>query len=611
MSEATHNIATVIKMLFARLRFVAIFVVAGLVVGYWDNIKNHVDKWTRPAIAPDSLSHVSNIEFYCPMHPHIRQETPGKCPICSMELVKRIKGKQEKLPDDVLARIQLSPQRIALANLATSPVEYRRLSREVHALGMLDYNETKISQISARVAGRVDELFVKSVGEAVKQGSPVYSLYSPEVFTAQREYLLARARANELAKEGTAEGRADASAVYNAAMQKLVLWGLSMEQLEELEMAYDASGKVPTHFNVSSPISGIVVKKDVTEGRYLQVGESAFTVADLKTLWLKARLFEEDISLVKKGDVVDVVVRAYPERTYSGTVTFLAYQVDPETRTLDARIEVANPGLVLRPGMFADAIIRVPVSDGSAATAPATQAVPATAPAAPGIANARVYYEALTPYLKAQKLLATDKSSGVSDLLHETLSRLAPLKENADVKGDYELLANAIHRTMGQEIEPLRTTFKEVSLAMIRIGRTTGVPTEANPIDILRCPMTDKPNWLQEKGATMNPYYGSKMLDCGGPIGALPKVAMETVPTTRPARPVGKVLAIPRTAVIDTGRQKIVYVQSADGVYDMRAIKVGPLAGDYFPILSGLEENDKVVTTGAFLLDAENTLNPR
>lgn len=601
-----NNALTIIKLFFARLRFVAIFVVAGLVVGYWDNIKNHVDKWTRPAVAPDSLAHASSIEYYCPMHPQVRREEPGKCPICSMDLVKREKGKKQELPEDVLARVQLSPQRIALANIQTSLVEYRRLTREVHALGVLDYNETKIAQISARVAGRVDELFVTYVGQSVKQGSPVYSLYSPEVVTGMREYLLARARANELSREGTAEARADASAVYNAAMQKLVLWGLSLEQLEQLETRYDETGRVPTHFNVTAPMSGIVVKKDVTEGRYLQVGESAFMVADLKTLWLKAKLFEEDIPLIKIGDAVDVVVQAFPNRTYTGTVTFLAYQVDPETRTLDARIEVANPGLQLKPGMFADAVIRVPVSDAP----PATQAATAPATPSPSLANAKIFAQALGPYLKAQKLLAGDKAENVSGLLHEMIGKLDPLKGNADLKPDIDRLTNAVHRTMGQDLEPLRKTFKEVSTEMIRIGRITGIPANSAAIDILRCPMTDKPNWLAEKGPVENPYYGSKMLDCGGPIGTLPRISAETAPATRPARPAGNMLAIPRSAVIDTGRQKIVYVESADGVFDMRAIKTGPLAQDYYPVYGGLTEGDRVVTTGAFLLDAENTLNP-
>src|SRR5262245_8975025 len=116
MTETFHNLGTVLKILSARLRFVAIFVIAALVVGYWEHIKNHVAKWPRRPAAPDAPAHAAapNMEYYCPRHPQVVRSEPGKCPICSMELVKREKGKAQILPADILARVQLSPQRVAL-----------------------------------------------------------------------------------------------------------------------------------------------------------------------------------------------------------------------------------------------------------------------------------------------------------------------------------------------------------------------------------------------------------------------------------------------------------------------------------------------------------------
>jgi len=121
-----------------------------------------------------------------------------------------------------------------------------------------------------------------------------------------------------------------------------------------------------------------------------------------------------------------------------------------------------------------------------------------------------------------------------------------------------------------------------------------------------------KADWLQPAGATQNPFYGSSMLDCCGAIEALPKAeAVAAAAATRPAtQPRTKSLAIPRSAVIEAGRNRIVYVESAPGVYDMRAVQLGPLAGDYYPVVGGLAEGDKVVTVGAFLIDSENRLNP-
>src|SRR4051812_44340965 len=166
MSSFSRKSLAVAEVAFARLRFVAVFLIAALVVGYWDNIKNHWDKWTRPASSNTAQEHASDIEYFCVMHTNIVRSAPGDCPICGMPLVKRKKGEAVTLPADVLARMQLSPQRIALAGIATSTIEPRELVRQIHTLGVLDYNETKIARLSAWVAGRADQLFVQFVGQA-------------------------------------------------------------------------------------------------------------------------------------------------------------------------------------------------------------------------------------------------------------------------------------------------------------------------------------------------------------------------------------------------------------------------------------------------------------
>src|SRR5690349_8668446 len=244
MKDLARNALTAVKVIVARLRFVAVFVAAALLVGYWDNIKNHVDKWTRPPVAPDALARAGagEIEHYCPMHPDVVRSEPGQCPKCGMPLVKRRKGEAVLLPADVLARVQLTPQRVALGNIQTSVIESRPLFREIRAAGLLDYDETKLARISARVAGRADELVVTYTGQSIKRGDPLYSLYSPDVYTAQREYLLARKRVNDLPKDAASDTKMDASAIYNAALQKLVLWGITTEQLDKLDQEFDASG---------------------------------------------------------------------------------------------------------------------------------------------------------------------------------------------------------------------------------------------------------------------------------------------------------------------------------------------------------------------------------
>jgi RND family efflux transporter MFP subunit len=606
-TKLVHNIAAVTKVLFARLRFLSVFIVAAFVVGYWDEITNHFDKWTRPATAPEvaGVSH-SDTEYFCPMHPNIIRDQVGTCPICGMDLIKRAKGQPQALPKDVLARVQLSPQRLALANVQTTAVEYRTLVHEIHALGVLDYDETRVARLSARIAGRVDELYITYTGQAVKQGDRVYSLYSPDVYTAQREYLLARKRVNDLPADASPQVRADASAVYNATMQKLVLWGISSDQLEQMDHEFDASGKIPTHLVVTSPISGIVVEKTISQGDYVQAGNNPYTLADLTTLWLRVKIYERDAAMIQVGQEAMLVAEAYPNETFKGVVSFVAFQLDPQTRTFDARVEVRNDDLRLRPGMFADARINLSVMP-STGPAPTTNQAPAAATAS----TPKAFLEALLPYLKAQKLLAHDQSGEVSMLLHQSLAALAPVKSDAELAGDYERFEKAVHSTMGQNLESIRETFKEVSLAMINLGKDMKLPADAPTIQVFRCPMK-KSSWLQEAGATLNPFYGTSqsMQDCGGPVESLPRANVSIASSAPRYSPAGKTLSIPRSAVIDTGRRKIVYVEDTPGIYDMHEVELGNPTDAYYPVIAGLTEGDRVVTNGAFLIDAENRLNP-
>src|SRR5215212_9681725 len=491
MREFTRKSLTVVQVLFARLRFILIFIIAALLVGYWDHIKNYYDKWTRPAVAPDSLAHLhaGDIEFYCPMHPEVIRAQPGLCPKCGMPLVKRNKGQAEQLPADVLARVTLTPKRKALAGIATTAVEYKTLVRDIRSVAVLDYDEPRLAHISARVPGRADELFVQYTGQAVKRGDPVYSLYSPEVYTAQRDYLRARKQVNDLPRDAGEQARMDATAFYNANLQKLVLWGLTQDQLDKLDDEFDHTGKIANNLTVTSPIAGIVIKKTISPGDYIQVGAEPYTVADLSRLWLQLKLYERDIPLVQLGDPVEVMVEAYPNEVFTGGVTFKSFAIDPDTRTLDARVEVDNPDLRLRPGMFADAVVHVPINSGATTRPAATQPTPAV------VSLPAIYRDALQSYLEAQKLLSHDKADGVADLLQQSVNNLAALKNHDSIRAAYPRLADSVKAIKGQPIDKIREQFKEISAAMIEIGKAAGTPADQSAIRVFRCPMK-KANWL-------------------------------------------------------------------------------------------------------------------
>jgi len=246
--------------------------------------------------------------------------------------------------------------------------------------------------------------------------------------------------------------------------------------------------------------------------------------------------------------------------------------------------------------------------------------MPTSAPTSAPVSLSATYREALQPYLEAQKRLSQDKADGVPDLLQQSVNRLAAVKDLESVRAAYPRLVESVKATKAQPIDKIRELFKEISAAMIEIGKAAGTPTDSATVRVFRCPMK-KANWLQEGDATANPYYGSQMFDCGSAVESLPKAKPDITPTrAHGAAPAGKLLSVPRSAVIDTGRNKIVYVESAPGIYDMHAVKLGPLASahsqseqsmdDWYPVISGLEEGDRVVTVGTFLVDAENRLNP-
>lgn len=349
-----NNAWQVTKTLFLRLRFIFVFIAIGLVVGNWDWIVNAAEKLTRGK--GDDLVK-GDFEWFCPMHPSVvRDHNREKCPICSMPLSKRKRGEKMELPPGVLHRLQLSPVRIRQAGVASEEIAYRTLVREIRTVGALEWDERKIAHPSARIAGRVDELYVNFVGQRLKKGDPLYKLYSPDLVTTQEEYLLALRTLAELKGADEASiGRARRLA--DSTRERLRLWGIADGQIAELE----TSKKAQTHLVIPSPIAGVVIKKDIDIGHYVAVGEDPWTVADDSAFWMQAQVFERDLGLVKEGQPVEITTEAHPGKPYLGRVAFIAPEVQPDTRTARVRVEVPNPDGALRPGMTVSAVFRVPL----------------------------------------------------------------------------------------------------------------------------------------------------------------------------------------------------------------------------------------------------------
>jgi Cu(I)/Ag(I) efflux system membrane fusion protein len=352
----------VVKVVELRLRFVALMACTGLSFAYWDEIWNHYDKWARPAAGRVVAD--AEHEYYCPMHPSVVQSEPGKCPICGMPLTKRKKGHAEPLPEKAVARVQLAPMRVAQGGIRTAEIGYEPLAETISTVGFVAFDERNLKRISSRTKGlaRVEKLMVDFTGTTVAAGQPLAELYSPELYQAIRELLLARRPAAETQGLRGALGRnalGDRGDFLTMSREKLALWGVEAGQVEKILAAGRAEYRLP----ILSPIGGVVVRKNIVEGQYVSEGDALFEVADLGRVWVQAQLYEDQIDRVRVGQEVHATVEAFPGESFAGKVAFIDPALDPTTRTVNVRYDLPNRDGRLRPGMYAVVTFRAPVAD--------------------------------------------------------------------------------------------------------------------------------------------------------------------------------------------------------------------------------------------------------
>lgn len=338
-------------VILKRLRFFVILLGVGMFIGYWDTVKNYWDKWTQPrSVAVRELDPTH--EFYCPMDPQVIRSTyerngdVPKCPICGMPLSIREKAKAAKLPEGITGRVQLSPERIQLAGIETSPVEYRPMVKRIKTVGVIAFDESRLSRIVSRVDGYVEKLYVDKTFMEVRKGDPLAEIYSPELFST----------ANELVLAGKGAATVDLAA---AARTKLQLLGVSRQEID----AIAASGRSRPLLMIRSPQTGYVVEKKIVAGASVEAKMTLFEVADLSAVWIEADVYEKDISFLRVGQEVEATVEAYPNRTFSGKLALIYPQMEATTRTNRIRLELDNQRHELRPGMFANVRIDVPLEN--------------------------------------------------------------------------------------------------------------------------------------------------------------------------------------------------------------------------------------------------------
>ena len=244
--------------------------------------------------------------------------------------------------------VELSPAEITAAGVQVAEVRTAMLKTDINAFGRVEQPEAQLAAVSARIGGRVDKLYVQYTGEKVKSGQPVAEIYSPEVATAIEEYRLAVENRNGLLHSDD-YARAQADALVKASQHRLELWGISNKRMD----APSAEG-VP-HVTISAYASGTVVDRKVTQGQYVNAGDTLFTVADLSQVWIKAEVYEEQLPQIHAGQTVEITGESLSNQTLHGRVDFIEPSANAQTRTVPVHVHVSNPGMRLLPGMFVNA----------------------------------------------------------------------------------------------------------------------------------------------------------------------------------------------------------------------------------------------------------------
>jgi Cu(I)/Ag(I) efflux system membrane fusion protein len=296
---------------------------------------NHASHGGTGAGGGNSAGGPQAIDHYtCPMHPSVRAHEPGKCPICGMTLVPVPKHTAEP------GAVTVDDAERRSIGLQTSLVQKAPLTVTVKALGQVKVDETRQVDVTLRVKGWVHDLKVNATGQAVKKGEVMFTLYSPEVFAAEQEYLLAR----------RTQTAGIAQELVRAAEQKLRLWGLSSAQIA----AIAKRGQPIENLPFLAPASGYVLEKNVVEGAEVAPGQKLYRIAPLDHVWIDAQVYEADLPSVQVGQTAQVSLPYAPGKTFEGKVTYVYPTLDAATRTGTVRVELKNADLALKPQMFAD-----------------------------------------------------------------------------------------------------------------------------------------------------------------------------------------------------------------------------------------------------------------
>lgn len=260
-------------------------------------------------------------------------------------------------PEATLVPVQISGQRLQTIGVKTSQVEQKLVSDEIRATGNVAVDETRLAYVQTRFPGYIEKVFVDATYRYVRKGQPLFTMYSPDLVATEREYLVARENQRQVAQSTVPGVASSAASLLDAAAGRLRQWGVPQQEIARLE----STGQVQQNIQIDSPVSGYVTERNALPSVAVQPEMRIYTIADLSTVWVQAQIFQNDIARVKIGDPATLTVDTFPGRSFRGRLDFIYPQVDMDTRTARVRIVFSNPGLQLKPGMFVNVSLRVPL----------------------------------------------------------------------------------------------------------------------------------------------------------------------------------------------------------------------------------------------------------
>ncbi|MCH7987056.1 MAG: efflux RND transporter periplasmic adaptor subunit [Acidobacteria bacterium] len=311
---------------------------------------------SQPEMAATGLPTQRRVLFwYDPMHPAYTSDQPGIAPDCGMNLVPKYADEVEAMQDRPPGTVMLSTEKQQLIGVRTTEVRRAPLQRTIRTVGRVEADETKIAHIHVKVPGWVEKVYVDFVGKLVKKGQPLFTFYSPDLVSTQQEYLIARRGEKELGKSSYQDVARGAESLLRAARDRLRLWDISDEQIQQLE----ETGQVTRTMTIYSPINGFVTHRNLYEQAYVKPDTQLYMLADLSTIWVYADIYEYEVPYVRVGQRATMQLSYFPGKSYAGRVSYIYPTLDSKTRTVRVRLDFRNPGFALKPGMFADVELKI------------------------------------------------------------------------------------------------------------------------------------------------------------------------------------------------------------------------------------------------------------